>query len=84
VRPLHRVDALVAEVWDAVARGDAVVIACASDPGRVAASLGRRGPDARVAVDWADAAGGGVACLTLDIAEGFAQDGVLVLCPSTG
>lgn len=79
VRAPHRVDALGAEVRDAVARGDAVVIACPSDPGRVAASLGRRGLDARVAMDWAEAAGGGVACLTLDIAEGFAQDGVLVL-----
>jgi len=57
VRAPHRVDALVAEIRDAAARGDAVVIACPSDPGCVAASLGRRGLDARVAVDWADAGG---------------------------
>ena len=59
-----------------------VVIAAPGDPAPLAASLARRGLDARVAASWADATERGpaaVACIALDIETGFRTSSVLVL-----
>ncbi len=56
-----------------------VVIATPHGPERVAASLGRRGLEARVAANWACATAGGVAVLQLDIAAGLRRPGLLLV-----
>ena len=56
-----------------------VVIATPGDAGQLAHSLERRGLEARAAADWGGAVSGGVACLTLDIEEGFRTANVTVL-----
>lgn len=74
----RRVEALIEMARAAAARGDRVVIA-APDPTAVAASLSRRGLDARVAAAWDEAAPGEVAVLEMDISDGLALPGLLVL-----
>ena len=56
-----------------------VVVAAPGDAARLAASLAKRGLEARAATDWADATAGGVACLPLDIDSGLRTDSLLVL-----
>ncbi len=56
-----------------------VIIATPGAPERLAKSLARRGLAVRAAASWEEAASGGVACLELDLEEGFEADGVLVL-----
>ena len=70
----------------AKAAAGTVVIAALADPARVAASLARRGLQAKAAADWAAAQTAGVHVLHMDLAEGARlrrQDGTpLLLIPA--
>ncbi len=75
----RRVEALAEAVRVAASRGGRVVIAVPAEPAAVAASLARHGLDARVATAWDEVAPGEAAVLRMDISEGLARPGLLVL-----
>ena len=73
-----RIADLVRDAQAAAADG-AVVIATPTEPGRVAASLAKRGLDVRVATDWGDATSGGATVLQMDADQGLRAPGLLLL-----
>jgi len=73
----HRLEDLLTLVRQA--GEDRVVIATPSDPDKVAASLRKRGLDAKVAQHWAETEPGQVSVLVADPATGLRKPGLLLL-----
>ena len=74
-----RIADLVRDAQAALAASLAVVIATPAEPERVAASLARRGLQARVAANWTEATAGGAAVLRMEAAEGLRTPALLLL-----
>ena len=75
----RRVDTLASVAREAADRGDRAVIATPIDPEKVAASLRRRGVEASMIERWAAAAPGQVSVIRLDVDQGFARPGLMLL-----
>jgi hypothetical protein len=75
-----RIADLVRDAQAALAETLAVIVANPNQPERVAASLAGRGLETRVAVNWTDAATGGVAVLRMHADEGL-RTATFVLLP---